>query len=351
MMAVRGFLKVVVYLDDFLIIESSLERCLVGQNVLIRLLHSLGFDIAWDKVEGQSQWLLFWGVEIDTVADELRLPEKKLVEFEKLVADMLQATRVSLKQLQVFAGKLNWASSVVRGGRIYLRRILDVMKPLKGTRHKYRITVGMKQDLQWWRSFLQVFNGKRTISYSSPEPRYVFVDACETGGGCYCEGDWQYVVWRQDWPQLTNAHINVKEGAMVLVAAYKWGNLWSNAEVVVRIDNYTAASAINKGTSRCVPLMDVVRALFWKSVWGNYKIHCWYLPGVENWLADAVSRLNEPDKVMVLANFLGWRNIGFTVCWPWVLRQHMSHKAFLVVVPQVLRWLGSERSGGWRHWV
>ena len=87
--------------------------------MLIRLLHlnlDFGFDIAWDKVEGQSQWLLFWGVEIDTVADELRLPEKKLVEFGKLVADMLQATRVSLKQLQALAGKLNWVYQKLKTG-------------------------------------------------------------------------------------------------------------------------------------------------------------------------------------------------------------------------------------------
>ena len=69
MMVKQGFPRIVVYLDDFLIVKGSRDRCVLAQNVLIRLLHELGFDVAWDKVEGPSQCLTFLGIEIDTVAE------------------------------------------------------------------------------------------------------------------------------------------------------------------------------------------------------------------------------------------------------------------------------------------
>ena len=80
----------------------------------------------------------------------MRLPEGKLRKFELLVDSALGQTRLTLKQLQALAGKLNWACSVVRGGRIYLCRLLDAMKPLKKARHNLRMTLRMKSDLLWW---------------------------------------------------------------------------------------------------------------------------------------------------------------------------------------------------------
>ena len=51
MMARSGFYKVVVYLDDFLIIEASYEWCLEVQSVFLQLLRDLGVSIAWGNVE------------------------------------------------------------------------------------------------------------------------------------------------------------------------------------------------------------------------------------------------------------------------------------------------------------
>ena len=58
MMARRWF-KGIAYLDDFLIVEKSKERCALALKTLISLLQSLGLVIAWEKVEGPTTTLTF----------------------------------------------------------------------------------------------------------------------------------------------------------------------------------------------------------------------------------------------------------------------------------------------------
>ena len=158
MMAARGYTGLVVYLDDFLIIEPSYERCWDAMQTLIGLLRKLGFSIGWPKVEGPSQRLIFLGIEFDTVSQTLHLPESKMLEFRKLLLDFRTRTHASRRQLQQLAGKLNWACQVVRGGWTYLRRILNLIAPLRQPNHKIRLRQDFHHDVKWWIDFIDFFN-------------------------------------------------------------------------------------------------------------------------------------------------------------------------------------------------
>ena len=182
MMARLGYCNVIAYLDDFLVVGESHMECLEALNTLVFLLRDLGFSIAWDKVEGPTKSLVFLGVQIDSVKACLELPPDKLIKFSRLIKDTLSQKRISLKQLQVLAGKLNWAAAVVRGGRVYLRRVIDMMKPMHALRHKALISNEMREDLLWWDKFLLVFNGKSWFHTTSQWVN-VYVDASNVGGG------------------------------------------------------------------------------------------------------------------------------------------------------------------------
>jgi hypothetical protein len=285
---------------------------------------------------------VFLGVEIDSVMGELRLPLKKLQEFRLLVNEIMPLRRISLRRLQALAGKLNWASSVVRGGRTYLRRILDLMRPLKHAKHKLLITTDMREDLRWWQSFLLVFNGKRAILVDRPEVS-IMVDASEKAGGLIYGNDWRFVNWKSDLPSVSTAHINVKETAAILLAARQWGRNWSGARVVVFTDNTTAMYAVNKGSSKSKEIMVLLRELFWLSCIFDFKLHCVHVPGVDNDIADCVSRLFENGRLYQMEAIFGYRTPLFYVLWPLAFLLHMSFAAFLSLIPQILRWMRSGR--------
>ena len=103
-------ITVIVYIDDFLIIEDTFEKCLNSLQILIRTLRLLGFVINWNKVEGPCQRLTFLGVEIDTCGLTLSLPPDKLKDLQELITNFRMKKRANKRQLESLIGKLNWVA-------------------------------------------------------------------------------------------------------------------------------------------------------------------------------------------------------------------------------------------------
>jgi hypothetical protein len=260
-MARRGFDILIVYLDDFLIIAESEIVCQQCLECLLKLLRELGWAISWSKVEGPTRVITFLGIILDSTRMCLELPGGKLQELQDLVEKTLGQKRISLKQLQSLAGKLNWATQVVRGGRTYLRRVLDSMLPLKFSHHKTLISRDMREDLVWWQKFLKIFNGKALALHAAVPTHTVFTDACNIAAGLAYNGDWSYVNWQLDMPQAVAMHINYKEALAIVISAFRWAPMWRNAHVEVFTDNVTAKAIINKGTCRNPIMMPYIREL------------------------------------------------------------------------------------------
>ncbi len=135
------------------------EECLEAQHELIRLLGDLGFLISWKKVISPTHKLPFLGVTIDTSTCTLSLDEAKLSRQKTKVECFRDKTRANMRQLQSLAGSLNWACQAVRGGRFFLRRVLDVIKRLRAPAHKAKLDTSFKEDVMWWLKYLCIFNG------------------------------------------------------------------------------------------------------------------------------------------------------------------------------------------------
>ena len=168
MMGRRGYDLLIVYLDDFLIIAKTKEQCAAALNCLIQLLRKLGFSIHWGKVVDPTTKITFLGIELDSVSMCLSLPPNKLESFKLELEEFLQRKRASKRQLQAIAGRLSWAAGVVKGGRVFLRRIFDQIGILKHASHKAVISPEMRKDLLWWYNFLETFNGRSTILDKQP---------------------------------------------------------------------------------------------------------------------------------------------------------------------------------------
>ena len=285
------------YLDDFFIVADSKEKCNVGVHKLITLLRELGFAIAYNKVSSASTSIVFLGVLINSITMTLHLPEEKVIAFKELLLQFRSRKRASCRQLQALAGKLSWSTCVVRGGRIFLNRILQLLRPLRRTSHKALLDSEFQNDIDWWLSYIDFFNCTHIIPVSSP-PVPIFTDACQEGAGLCCPFDWAYINWRIDVPQFEAKHINVKESAAAIAAIHRWAPLLRGQRVTIYTDNITTRAAISKGRTRDPSVMDGLRSMFWTAEQYNITIECKYIAGKFNIYADAISRITQRGHLL-----------------------------------------------------
>ena len=192
-MANKGF-TVLAYLDDFLIIKPIQLHCRATFDMLVNLLESLGYTINWTKVVYPTQCLTFLRVEIDTVKCKLRLPDDHVTELLSLCKATILKCKCSKLHLQRLLGKLNWATRVVQGGRIFLRCLITLANSVKRPHHLVYLNASARADLLWWNSLLPAHNCKTLFPSAIPElPTPVLTDASTSGGGCLWDMDWMYV--------------------------------------------------------------------------------------------------------------------------------------------------------------
>ncbi len=336
MMSRRGFKGVIAYLDDFLIVERTKKRCELALQTLLQLLRQLGFAISYSKVVCPTRKLVFLGIEICSESLTLCLPNDKVTKFMEMLCAFQSRKRASLRQLQQLAGRLNWASNVVQGGRTYLRRVLDLMRPLKEPHHKVILGVDFQRDIQWWVSYLQLFNSKSLLWGHCPT-QHVHLDASSVAGGYYYDGDWGLTMWECDSPSAKDLHINDKEIFAGVLAARRWAPYWTNSVVVFHTDNMTARAAFDKGTVKSEAGMIMLRELFWLSALFRFQIVGVFIHGVINFIPDAITRLHQPGYPLLLASEMGYSTNEFKE-FASTFYSHMSMNALISLDSQVRKY-------------
>ena len=80
----------------------------------------LGFVINHNKVEGPVRCLTFLGLVLCTNSMTISLPKEKQEDLRHSLHNIKAKTKITKKSLQSIAGKLNWATQYVYGGRFHL---------------------------------------------------------------------------------------------------------------------------------------------------------------------------------------------------------------------------------------
>ena len=93
---------------------------------------------------------------------QLRLPDDKLRHLRALLRDWGSRRSCTRKELESLIGLLNHACKVVRPGRSFLERMLDLLHSVHCPPNSpvpLRLNQGFHADLAWWRWFLERWNG------------------------------------------------------------------------------------------------------------------------------------------------------------------------------------------------
>lgn len=291
--AKKGVQLLTHYLDDFLFINRSKSECHDDLKKFISVCSDINVPLAHDKTVGPTQVLNFLGLEIDTVAEQVRLPFAKLTACTAAITDLLEKSKCTLRELQSLLGLLSFACQVIIPGRAFLQRLYALTARVSKPYYSIRLTKDTKKDLELWLTFLSQHNGVslyRDELFLSPEVHHLYTDASKS---LACSGvfgnHWFVVPWPSDWWKSQN--ITFLELVPIVLAVECWAHLLRNTCVELHTDNMDLTFIINKQTSKEELVMVLVRKLILALLKNNIMCRALHIPGVKNSLADFLSRL------------------------------------------------------------
>ena len=283
------------YLDDFLLLgPPQSDICNRALLTTLSTCDLVGLPVAPDKTEGPAPCLTFLGIEIDTLANQLRLPQDKLIRLKLAISDWMRGGRRDApkrsgtkRSLLSLIGLHNHAAKVVRPGRAFLRSLIDCSKKAQALDHHVHLNALARTDLMWWGAFLEFWNGSAIIPPSLPT---LFVTS-DASGGWGCAAIFQRQWFQLQWPNhRANSSIAVKELAPIVIALGIWGRQWAGHKVCALCDNISVVCAINKKVARDPALSRLLRPLCLLCALLDICLVARHLPGAQNASADALSR-------------------------------------------------------------
>ena len=281
------------YLDDFFIASLTEEDCGNDLNIFLQICAELGVPIAEDKVFGPTQVLTYLGIEIDTISMTARLPREKYDQILTLLYQWYDRRKCTKRELLALIGLLAFACKVVKSGRIFLRRLIDLSTTVSSLHHHIYLNQQARADIDWWMRFFPTWNGVEII-HPTPITSIdinLFTDASNFGFGCVYGQRWMFSGWREEWTPSIICHINVRELFAIWAATFTWGHEWRDQEVVIFTDNQSLVDVWTSGSCTDALMMGLIRALFFHTASFNIHLRLAYIPGAENIDADLLSRL------------------------------------------------------------
>ena len=291
---VSGSSMVSHFADDFFFTgrqDSSKFSCKKVLDCFLNVCEKLGVPLASEKSVGPVTKITYLGLEIDALHQKVRVPVDKLVSISAKIDKALHKDKSTLRELQSLIGSLSFLCRAVAPGRAFLRRLIDLTCGVKESWHKIRLSSGAKYDLVMWSVFLKGFNGVSIIPdqmWVGEDDIELYTDASGTGFGGYFAGKWFQGRWPGDLG--SSRSIAWLEFFPILVAVYVWGHLLAGKRVVLRSDNQSVVTIINKQTSKCPRIMKLVRAMVLRCLKYNLLLSSRHIPGRFNTIADSLSR-------------------------------------------------------------
>jgi hypothetical protein len=96
-------------------------------------------------MEGPSTSLVFLGIEIDSVNEELRLPHSKLLSLKQILARWVQKHSATKHEFQILLGHLNHAATVIPAGKPFL---ILTSAPLRRSSHQAWLNLQCTADIE-----------------------------------------------------------------------------------------------------------------------------------------------------------------------------------------------------------
>ena len=285
-----GF-KIFAYIDDLLLAGKDYHSLLAQTQLAIRIFQELGFLVNMVKSEPiPSQFPTYLGATLDMRRGLVRPTLLRLESLELFVRNLLkEESAPAIFWLQML-GRMASMKGLVPFSLLNMRRLQFCLQsqwnrtlPLS---KEVRLPQSLSACLTWW---LDRDNTLRGVPFRDPPTQVVLTtDASNWGWGGHIDDQQVSGTWET---AVRSEHINMLELRAVFRSLVHFQSIVSNKTVLVQSDNTTVVAYINRqGGTKSISLCRLALDLFHWLAANNTSLRAAYLPGVQNALADDLSR-------------------------------------------------------------
>ena len=204
---------------------------------IIQAFRDLKIPLAEDKIEGPCLSLIYLGIMINSHRMTIEVPPEKFSEAMANLDKWHNRRTCTKRQLKSLIGKLGHISKVVRPGRMFSRRLIDLSTTVVRMHHHITLNQEARADIEWWMEFLPHWIATSMIPPSrairSTDLR-LYSDASDEGFGATYGNAWIQGPWNAQQKSLS---IDYRELYAIVAATFTWGHTWEGKRILFLTDN------------------------------------------------------------------------------------------------------------------
>ena len=281
------------YLDDWLILASSEIACLQSRDRLLTICTELGIQVNLTKSSlVPTQSLVYLGMEIRSLPFIARPTPVRVSNLLRLIEEFLSTPSPPASLWRRLLGHLSSLTLLVSGGMLRMRLLQLCLKDqwdFLDDQFQVSWSPLCREDLLWWARVAQLREG---VSLSLPAPDVSFFsDASDVGWGALVGKHHASGLWS---PHQKTLSINLRELLAVQYGLQALEHLLVGLSVALFCDNTTTVAYLRRsgGTFSSTLNATAREILLWAE---NYRVRLLpqFIMGSSNVTADALSRPNQ----------------------------------------------------------
>ena len=281
------------YLDDWLILASSELACLQSRDRLLTVCTELGIQVNLTKSSlVPTQSLVYLGMEIRSLPFIARPTPARVSNLLRLIEEFLSTPSPPAFLWRRLLGHLSSLTLLVPGGMLRMRLLQLCLKDqwdFLDDQFQVSWSPLCREDLLWW---ARVAQRREEVSLSLPVPDVSFFsDASDVGWGALVGEHHASGLWS---PLQTALSINLRELLAVQYSLLALEHLLVGLSVALFCDNTTTVAYLRRsGGTFSSTLNDTAREILLWAETNRVRLLPQFIKGSSNVTADILSRPNQ----------------------------------------------------------
>ena len=288
-------IQIFMYLDDWLIVAESRDLAARDTARVVQEAGNFGWVINLEKSDlSPSQTPTFLGAVLDFQTALARPTLERVSAVQEGIRVLLEFPSAPARAWLVFLGYLASLVDLVPWCRFHMRDLqFHLLRHFSPASRDLSVRVPLATEVipafNWWQTEANILGGapfcpqKETVTLTT--------DASLSGWGAVLDSRHVAGFWSGEW---LHSHINLLELEAVHRALHHFAPLVRGRSMLLKTDNTTVVAYLNRqGGTHSRRLWELTRLVLTWCMTNHVRIRAIHLPGKENTIADALSRLTD----------------------------------------------------------